>query len=204
MQTKALLGEFAFVIHSDGSMSISSSWIDDNLACGPINYCRTELNPTIRIRARCHDDVRPALEGALADLVDAGLAWTIDVGNANTYGGCWYPRFNRLATTTYVGNLSRHSWAMALDTNTTQNPQGGTPHMDCRTVRTFRRWGFAWGGNFLTPDGMHFEYVGERRDRFPYPSKYCPNDVAPGSAQGQHLTEGAVLFAGDGLLPDGE
>jgi hypothetical protein len=27
-----------------------------------------------------------------------------------------------------------------------------------RLVRTFARQGFVWGGDFLLPDGMHFEY----------------------------------------------
>jgi hypothetical protein len=177
MQTKVLLGEFPFVVRSDGGVSIGQSFVDDRIDCGPVNYCRRQLNPTIPIRARCHVDVLPALQGALAEVADAGLAWTIDVGNANTYGGCFYPRFNRLSTSTFVGFLSRHSWGMALDTNTTTNGQGSTPRMDCRTVRIFRKWGFAWGGNYLTPDGMHFEYVGEPRHRLPYPSKYCPNLV---------------------------
>jgi hypothetical protein len=32
--------------------------------------------------------------------------------------------------------------------------------MDRRLIAIFRRHGFIWGGNFPTPDGMHFEYVG--------------------------------------------
>ena len=58
--------------------------------------------------------------------------------------------------------------------NTTTNVEGGVPHMDCRVVQIFRKWGFAWGGNFLVSDGMHFEYVGSARDQVGYPSRYCP------------------------------
>ena len=47
--------------------------------------------------------------------------------------------------------------------------------MDCTVVRIFRKHNYAWGGNFLRADGMHFEWVGERRDLYQYPSKYCPN-----------------------------
>lgn len=201
METKVLLGEFPFVVRTDGSVSIGQSFVDERIDCGPVNYCRRQLNPTIPIRARCHVDVLPALQGALAEVADAGLAWTIDVGNANTYGGCFYPRFNRLATSTFVGFLSRHSWGMALDTNTTTNGQGSTPRMDCRTVRIFRKWGFAWGGNYLTPDGMHFEYVGEPRHRLAFPSKYCPNIVD--GVRRRPLTEAETerprFFGQDGL-----
>ncbi|MEY3641456.1 MAG: hypothetical protein RLZZ199_1261, partial [Actinomycetota bacterium] len=76
-----------------------------------------------------------------------------------------------------LGYLSRHSWGMAFDMNTTTNAQGRAPNLDCRIVRIFRKWGFAWGGNFTPADGMHFEYVGERRDNIEYPSRYCPNVV---------------------------
>jgi hypothetical protein len=202
METKVLLGEFPFVVRSDGGVSIGQSFIDDRIDCGPVNYCRRQLNPTIPIRARCHLDVVPALEGALAEVAASGLAGTIDVGNANTYGGCFYPRFNRLATSTFVGFLSRHSWGMALDTNTTTNGQGSTPRMDCRTVRIFRKWGFAWGGNYLTPDGMHFEYVGEPRHRMAFPSKYCPN-IVDGARRGpltEADTERPRFFGQDGLF----
>ncbi len=66
---------------------------------------------------------------------------------------------------------------MAFDTNTVANCQGCVPVMNCDVVRIFRKHGFAWGGNFREPDGMHFEWVDERRDQISYPSDYCPNVI---------------------------
>jgi hypothetical protein len=117
------------------------------------------------------------LQAALAEVVGSGLGSQIDVANANRYGGCFYPRFNRV--TGNLGFLSRHSWGAPLDTNTTTNAQGAVPRMNCDVVRIFRKHNFAWGGNFLTADGMHFEWVGERRDLYQYPSRYCPNLPLP-------------------------
>lgn len=107
----------------------------------------------------------------------AGLAGAIDVANANSYGGCYITRFSRVSG--QIGFLSRHTYGMALDTNTLSNCGGCRPRMNCDVVRIFRRHGFAWGGNFRRPDGMHFEWVGERRDQISYPSAYCPNVVQP-------------------------
>jgi hypothetical protein len=78
--------------------------------------------------------------------------------------------------------------------------------MDCRTVQIFRKHGFAWGGNFLTPDGMHFEWVGQPRDQYPYPSRFCPNAVTATNALGAGTepasTVRARMFADDGLIAD--
>jgi hypothetical protein len=99
------------------------------------------------------------------------------VGNTNTYGGCYGPRFNRISGN--LGILSRHSWGQALDTNTLQNCQGCVPTMSCAVVRIFRAHNFAWGGNFLFTDGMHFEWTGRRTDQLAFPSRYCPNPTPP-------------------------
>jgi hypothetical protein len=195
-RTKAALGEFAYRVNSDGSVSQSTDWVAANLPPG------RELFSSIAIRARCHLKVRGDLQAAFTEIALTGLGSTIDVVNANTYGGCHNARFNRLTPNSSLGFLSRHSWAMAFDTNTVTNCQGcAPPKMDCRTVRIFRKHGFAWGGNFLTPDGMHFEWVGQRRDQFYYPwSRFCPNLVGPTtSALTVEETERATLYADDGL-----
>ena len=83
--------------------------------------------------------------------------------------------------------------------------------MDCRVVRIFRKHNFAWGGNFLVPDGMHFEWVGEPRHTINYPSRFCPNvpgealDVGPGTQQDTQLgTQRDTMFAEDGWAIIGE
>jgi hypothetical protein len=168
---KALAGEFSFKPNSDGSATLNAGWSDANIVRR--NYTGVGL------RASCNVAIVDAIQGALDEIAAAGLAGEINTANSNTYGGCFNPRFNRV--TGNLGFLSRHSWGAALDINTTQNPQGSTPKLNCGVVRIFRKWGFAWGGNFVNPDGMHFEYVGEPRDTLSYPSRWCPN-IIPASA----------------------
>lgn len=171
-ETKARLGEFAYRVRANGvDADVTPTWTNQFIP--PVR----ELYPT-GISARCNYMIQADLRAALNDVVNAGLAGQIDVVNANRYGGCFYPRFNRLSG--HLGVLSRHSWGSPVDTNTTTNAQGAVPQMNCDVVRIFRKHKFAWGGNFLTPDGMHFEWVGEPRDQYQYPSRYCPNlSVSP-------------------------
>lgn len=173
-ETKAKLGQFWYVPRGDGWVTIDPAWEAANLV-------RTAFTG-IPIVATCHRVVTPAIQGALNEIAAAGLAGAIDTVNTNHYGGCFAPREVRASGGTTGGNLSRHTWGMALDMNTATNPMGGVPTMDCRVVRIFRKWGFAWGGNFSTPDGMHFEWVGEDRSQISYPSTYCANPATGGVA----------------------
>ena len=193
--TKSELGEFAYRVNANGSVSQSADWVASSLPGG-----RVVLNPAIPIAARCHNEVEPAIRAALDEVARTNPGNTISVSQANTAGGCHVARFNRLTPDSSVGFLSRHSWGMALDTNTISSCQGcAPPDIDCTTVRIFRKHGFAWGGNFLTPDGMHFEWVGEPRHTLEYPSRFCPNVGPFESALGVEQTERATLFADDGL-----
>jgi D-alanyl-D-alanine carboxypeptidase len=204
--TKALLGEFGYRVNGDGSVTQESAWQAANLPSG-----RVLLNSTVPISARCHNVVEPAIKAALAETVAAGAGGVFNVGDANTAGGCHNARFSTLSPNSSIGFLSRHSWAMAIDTNTRGSCQGCAPPDiatlpgGCTAVRIFRKHGFAWGGNFLTPDGMHFEYVGERRDQLPYPSRYCPNIVTGNqltekASTSSAETQRATLFADAGLI----
>ena len=166
---KTLLGEFAFRPTNGSNIQVDSVWSMKNILW---RYSFTGVG----LRSSCHKVVATAIQNALTEIRAAGLSRKINLQNSNRYGGCFTGRYNRMAGT--FGSPSRHSYGMALDINTVTNAQGAIPQMDCRVVRIFRKWGFAWGGNFWPADGMHFEYVGEPRDQIGYPSKYCPNVVS--------------------------
>ncbi len=179
-RTKALLGEFAFQnIPGTTNLRLSPEWEATYLPAA-----REVFVPEIPVKAQCNVMIRSDLQAALADVASAGLGGYIDIASTNTTGGCFNPRMNRISAS--LGFVSRHAWAQAIDMNVSTNPQGSVPRMNCDVVRIFRRHNFAWGGNFLTPDGMHFEWVGQPRDQLQYPSRYCPNlppittQLAPG------------------------
>lgn len=165
---KILMGEFAFRPSRGSNIEIAPSWKDANIAW------KTVFN-NVPLYMNCHKKVVGAIQNALTEISKAGLAQHIDVKNSNRYGGCFVSRYNRLAGN--FGSPSRHAFGMAFDINVTGNQQGAIPQMNCDVVRIMRKWGFAWGGNFWPLDGMHFEYVGERRDKLGFASRYCPNKV---------------------------
>jgi hypothetical protein len=141
---KQVAGEVAYRHGSGESVVLDPSWVRANIA--------TESVPALG-RVTCHRAVLPALRGALTEVVRAGLS-----GGLGRYGGCYNPRLIRGGDS--GGFLSRHSFGVAVDVNTANNAFGGRVSMDPRIVDIFRRWGFAWGGTWTRPDGMHFEYRG--------------------------------------------
>lgn len=193
-QTKAMLGEFSYRVSSSGWLTLDGEWME-NITYGGIGG--------LTLASGCHRDVRPALAAAMNELAARGVSGTINYGHANSAGGCFGARFNRLTPSSSLGFVSRHSWGMAVDTNTVGSCQGCTPDFSfipggCTAVQIFRKHGFAWGGNFLTPDGMHFEYVGERRDLLSYPSRWCANTGAATLSTGEAGID--TFFASDGMV----
>lgn len=144
---KERFGEFAYHPGDGRSIVQDDAWIDASI--------RTARIPILG-EVACHGDILPALEGAMTELAAAGLEHTVD---ASDYAGCYGPRLIRAG-----GPLSRHAWGVAVDLNATTNAYGHPPTQDPRLVETMARWGFAWGGTWLTPDGMHFEYVSASQD----------------------------------------
>ncbi len=179
---KPMLGEFAYAGAGE-AITLEPGWFEAHIS---------RVTLPLGIRSWCHNVVAPALQGALGEVAAVDLTSAIDVANTNSFGGCFHAHEVTALGSTTGGFLSRHSWGMAIDMNTVENPEGRPPTMNCDVVRIFRKWGFAWGGNFLQGDGMHFEYVGGRRDQLAYPSRYCPNivgAVSPTSVPSEPATD---------------
>ena len=125
-----------------GYLDVEPTWVKRN-----IDTQRVPLLGSVT----CHVSLFPQIRGVVRELIDRGLQDTI-----HSFSGCYSPRhINRIPT----AGLSHHSWGIAVDVNVDQgNLFGQMPHQDPRLVEVFERWGFLWGGTFIVPDGMHFEY----------------------------------------------
>jgi hypothetical protein len=140
---KETFGEFsAYPQSADPAyLNVDPAWYDANIVTRTVPI----LGPVT-----CNRRLFPMLIGALTDVEKAGLANELHV-----YSGCYAARTVARRPT---APPSQHAYGAAIDINAPENPYGAQPTMDPRIVRIFERWGFLWGGRFLTPDGMHFEY----------------------------------------------
>jgi hypothetical protein len=146
VRLKQLFGEFA-ARPAGGYLVIDPAWVRSHIVSVEVPILGT---------VRCNRGIIPQLKGALSELEREGLSRLID---PRQYAGCYSPRFiNRNPE----AGVSHHAWGVAIDINARRNVFGKTPHQDPRLVKIFEAWGFTWGGRWLRPDGMHFEFV-----RFP-------------------------------------
>jgi hypothetical protein len=141
---KEVFGEFAAYPRSDDPayLVVDPAWYHAHIV--------TRTVPIFPEPVTCNRALFPMLIGALQRVQDAGLASEIHV-----YSGCYAARTVARSTT---APPSQHAYGAAIDINAPEDPYGARPVMDPRIVRIFERWGFNWGGDFLIPDGMHFEY----------------------------------------------
>ena len=150
-QLKRLLGAFWIKRGLVGALQVDPSWKAANVGI---------VDLPIVGRVTCNVTVGRAAAAALAELRDNGLASLINGAGSRRFGGCFSARVTRSITGNSGHNLSRHTWGAAIDLNPSENPYGGQSKMDPRVIDAFHRHGFAWGGTFIVPDPMHFEYTG--------------------------------------------
>jgi hypothetical protein len=136
----AAVGSFSYRANPDGSVVPDAAWVRSNIT--------TEVMPIIG-RVTGHRVMLPQLRAALLEVVARGLSRKI-----YHYDGCYVPRF--------IGHdpskgLSFHTYGTAIDLNAADNQRGGAGKMDRTVVAIFKRWGFAWGGDWHYTDPMHFE-----------------------------------------------
>jgi hypothetical protein len=143
MLIKKTFGEFAARPIAGGRIEIDPSWIKDNIETG-----RVPLLGDVT----CHRLLFPQLRQAMREVRATGLA-----GQINDFAGCFSPRF--IVSDPHAG-LSHHSWGIGVDINAAENRYGAPPTQDGRIVDVMERYGFTWGGRWLVPDGMHFEWTG--------------------------------------------
>ncbi len=147
LEVKARFGEFAYRPRAGlREVDVDSGFVARNIVSAQVPLLGT---------VRCHQAIVEDLRAALQEVVDAGLAHTIDPAK---YAGCYYPR--RIAQS--GERLSRHSWGIAVDINVDLSQPSLGPPPPPEVVEAFARHGFRWGGHFLQPDNHHFEWVGQQ------------------------------------------
>ncbi len=140
------VGSFSYKANPDGTVAPDPKWVAANI--------RTEEMPIIG-RVTGHRVMLPQLRAALNDIVTRGLSDKI-----KTYDGCYVPRF--IARDPSKG-LSFHTYGTAIDLNASTNYRGIAGDIDRTVVAIFKKWGFAWGGDWNYTDPMHFELATLKR-----------------------------------------
>ena len=136
----AVVGTFNYTVLGGGRIAPEQSWVSSHIATEPVPILGSMT---------CNRAMFPQLQAALTEIVDRGLAEVINPGE---YAGCYYPRFIAGTQT-----LSNHSFGLAFDINVPGNQRGTVGEIDRTVVSIFKRWGFAWGGDWGYTDPMHFE-----------------------------------------------
>lgn len=136
------VGAFSYRYFPDGTVQPQPDWVAANIRSEPV--------PILGI-VTCHRVMLPQLRAALTEISRRGLATAID---PDDYGGCYVPRFIDRDPSK---GLSLHTWGIAVDLNVATNQRGTSGEIDRDVVAIFKKWGFAWGGDWEWTDPMHFE-----------------------------------------------
>ncbi len=141
-EIKERFGEFSFVEAEGRWLEPDPKWIERSIS---------ETHIPVLGLLKCHRLILQPLADAMRELEAAGLS-----GLVTEQSFCYAPRVQFGDTQ----NISRHTWGIAVDINPSTNAFGHPPTQDSRLIQIMANHGFAWGGVWLTPDGMHFEFNG--------------------------------------------
>lgn len=114
----------------------------------PLSWAPTVSVRLVRVHKRLIEPFRLAFDAAHRDRD----AWA----SVDDLGGVY--AFRRMKRSR---RLSRHSWAIAIDLDVRDNPDGGASRMHPGIIAAFEGQGFEWGGRWSKRerDPMHFEFV---------------------------------------------
>lgn len=118
------------------------------------------IEPVPGQRWQVYKQAAPAFEGFFKDLVATGYQPTSSGGfnYRNKRGG---------------SSLSQHAFGTAIDLNAADNPMLGKgaavkTNLPANVGEIAAKHGLEWGGNWKSPDAMHFEYTGAGFKPDPY------------------------------------
>lgn len=128
--------------HKKGLVILDREWVNENLV--------TEWFPLLGMRT-VHRELVVPLFRAMSRVAASPHSDYIKPRECGTFIARfkgWNPR----------RTLSIHSFGLAVDLNWNDNPYGSKGNIDPWIVNVMKEEGFDWGGDWRTPDGMHFQY----------------------------------------------
>lgn len=117
------------------------------------------------VKFRVHKDIAYLLQGAVTEAITVH-GYRLDGPQLDDWGYICRPirgYETKYRVTRSLRYLSNHSWGLAVDINSINNPMAakGKPmrsDLSPPVIECFRRWGFSWGGDYTSRrDPMHWE-----------------------------------------------
>lgn len=121
-------------------------------------------------RIRVHRKVAVAFTSIFQDIWEhyGKSQSAINEAGLNEFCGVYNPRMVRGSKTKW----SNHAFASAIDLMCSKDPMGDRDFdMPEAVIAIFKRYGFRWGGDFRRADGMHFEAICDKRQRYAFASE---------------------------------
>lgn len=149
-QILSTFGDIYAFLREDGTLN--PRWETEHLERADLPFpIPLSWDPSKTVKSvYCHKLVSSALQDVFKAIDTEGLGNKI-----RTYGGCFNFRSKRTGA-----KLSTHCWGIAIDLNPETNAMGTAGDTDQGVVEIFKRFGFAWGGDWTgkSKDPMHFQF----------------------------------------------